>query len=368
MLKFVLIMVVACRVFLYSAISNEVADLSKFDKVPVVALWRGVHFLPNHFTDTASIDRFSKVRVNGVPLYCSSAYQSAGVAYNSKLRKQDCVAMDRSVGGLRRIFSVLNNRGAEIIDGQEFYSARDAFQQKYTNSTDFISRIGNGSQSKYRGILNGLPKGNPLLSFSKHVKHPALYAYGMKDYGSSDCLTPEYDDLGKPANSVLGHLQCCLLTDEEAKAALPYDVQLNHQAGYIKVKTYSSCNILSEAEVSVVGKMSGGSVVFSTPLEVPDFSAQYDHTMKSRFGLTKRRFENAKAIIADAQTSEEEKDKKVSDVIKGIIEGKQTGDLAHESTMVYSLPKLLEDAFDGQGIEFRKGAVDINGRVREVGE
>lgn len=353
---------------MYSAVSDTVADLYSFDNKPVVALWRGVHFLPAHFADTASIDDFNKTRINGEPLYCSSAYQSACVPYNSRLSHQNKLRMDLAVGGLRQVFTTLSNQGTFTLDKREFFTARDAFQQKYTNSTDFISRIGDGSQSKYKGILAGLPKGNPLLSFSKHVKHPALYAYGMKDYGSNGCLNPEYDDAGKSANPILGHLQCCLLTDAEAKSCLPYDVQRNHQSGYIKVKTFSSCNILAEAEISVVGKVSGDSVVLSSPLEVPDFSGAYNHAIKEKFGLTKRRYDNAKAIIADTQTSREDKDKKVSDVLKGVIKGKHTGDLAHENTLSYRMPKLIEEAFDEQGVDYRKGIVDINGRVRAVSD
>jgi hypothetical protein len=191
------------------------------------------------------------------------------------------------VNQIQGVTRKLEESGPIKIDGQVFHAKRDAFQQKYTNSTNFISSIGKSFQKKYKPILEGFPEGNPLLSFSTGVKHAALYSYGMKNYGKTTTLDPEYDDVGKPANQVIGYLQCVLLTDDVAKKTMPYNVVLNHANEYIKVKTYSSCNILAENEVSLVGMVPPESVVMTMPLRVPDFSKSYEQYGYSRIWSNK---------------------------------------------------------------------------------
>lgn len=342
-----------------------VEDFSFFDNKPVVALWRGTHFLPQYFLDTASKEQYIANHGVNVPIYCAAAHRKAGVSYLEAISTERIMELDTVVHGIKATFRRLEEDDPITIDGQVFHTKRDAFQQKYTNSTDFIAKIGGKPQKKYKAILAGLPEGNPLLSFSTSVKHAAFYGYGLKNYGETHILDPCYDGFGKPANEVLGYMQGVLLTDYYAQRAMPYNVVLNHRSGYIKVKTYSSCNILAEHEISLVGMAPKRVVVISLPLKVPDFSKSYDHIVKEEFGLTKRKFNSAKTIITDAQSSVAAKEKKVADVMRAIIEGKPTNDLAYSKTLSYRFAHFFAEQFAEQGLTYVEGMIDLYGRVQQ---
>jgi hypothetical protein len=90
-----------------------------------------------------------------------------------------------------------------------------------------------------------------------------------------------------------------------------------------------------------------------------------NNTVTQEFGLTKRKFNSAKAIITDLQSTAEVKEKKVIDLINSLIEGRQTNDFAHKNTVRYKFENFIEEQFEQQNLTYVKGIVDLNGRVQE---
>ncbi len=363
--KFILSILLFWSIKAFSFEFSYMDDFSHFDGKPVVALWRGTNFVQEYFPDLKSQQDYIRAHGVGKPIYCAAAHKSTGIDFTAQLNARAINVLDISVRQIRRHFENLEKEEPITIDKQVFSTRRHAFQQKYTNSTVFIGSIGISTERKYKKILEGLPQGNPILSFSSEPKHAALYGYGVKNYGSLTALDPDYDSYGKPAHSLLGFIQAILLTNDVAKKAMAYNVVANHRAKNIKVMTNPRCNILSEREVSLVGIVPGESVVLTCKLRAPDLSVPYDHSFKEKFGLTKRRFDNARAVITDPQSPEEKKRKKVRDLIEKIIEGNQTDDLTHENTFTYRVQSMFEDIFEKDDLEYVPGHLDLSGQVRK---
>ncbi|MDP3641260.1 MAG: hypothetical protein Q8R43_02370 [Alphaproteobacteria bacterium] len=365
-MKYFLFFLCISRVFSFEESISSSESFAFFHSKPVAILWRGVHFSPSVFQTEKLVNDHLLYHGIQMPIYCSAAYKNSGVTLFERLGNEKTGLLERECVRLYDVFNQMSNLNDFKLNDKNFFSARDAFQQSYTNSTDFIHHIGNNPQKKYEILLQDLPQGNPLLSFSSMIKHSAFYGYGLKDYGPSNPLILSYDNRGCPNVTYLGYIQCVLLTDQDSKKAHAYNVVLHHEAGNIKVKTYSSCNILSEHEVSLVAKVPGKNVVMRIKLKAPDFSQPYDHTVTIKTGLTKRKYNNARDIIFDEQISDEEKEKKVKSVLKSMTEGVQTNDLAHNYTLTYKYANSIQDIMEKEGYEFIPGAVNLDGGVSVV--
>jgi hypothetical protein len=365
-MKYFLFFLCISRVFSFEESIIDPRSFGLFDNEPVAVLWRGVHFSPSVFPTSQCVNDHLLHHGVQMPIYCRAAYKNSGISLFERLTIPNQQLLDRVCVRLYSVFTDMSESYSFKLNGKTFFNARHAFQQFYTNSTDFIHRIGNNPQDKYKKILQCLPEGNPLLSFSTSIKHSAYYGYGVKDYGPSNRLTLLYDDRGRPNVTYLGYIQCILLTDEASRKARAYNVVLNHNAGNIKVMTYSSCNILSENEVSLVAKVPGENVVMTIKLKAPDFSQPYNHTVTEETGLTKRKYDIARDTIMDQQISNEEKEKKVDSVLKSITEGNQTNDLAHNYTLTYKYANRIQEMMDIEGYNFIPGSVDLNSGISET--
>ena len=346
---------------------ETVGDFSAFDEKPVVALWRGTHFTPTHYPDKRSQRRYMQHHGVEVPIYSAAVHRKTQVGYDQALSDLNLKAMDLEVEALRKTFKGFEDSLQITIDKRTYNNRRDAFQQIYANSTTFISGLGSTAlptqYKKYKPMTSKLPKGNPLISFSSDIRHAAKYGYGLKDYGHLQELGPLYDEKGKRSMRYIGFLQGVFMTDHAAKRSMPYDVVLHHKADDINVKTHFSNNILSEHEVSCVGKVAGPNVVVTLPLKVPDFSGPYPGHYREEFGLTKRKYDNISNMLTDPNVTQEKKDARIQKMLNEIIyPTNQDNGLVYK----YTLCHRAEDIFlDMPGCdEFVPGVIDLNGRVR----
>lgn len=296
------------------------------------------------------------------PLLSASVYTKQGLSYTEKLP----LAKDLNVviAEIQATLKRMNQTPTVVIQGKAYPSLRHAFQEKYTNSTDFIAQL---FSRPTRETAPFLPAdysfdGNPLLSFSlDDIAHPGKYSCGLKNYGAKNQLLPEYDNEGQPKNKVLGGIYGVLLTDTLAKKAQPYNVVAHHNKKIIKVSTHFRNNILSEKEVSLAGAVPGKFVTCFIPFEVPNFKYPYNADDKTNYGLTKRRFENIRGILTDPQTPQENKDKKVHDMLQKMIQGTPTDDGAHEQTLTYKFKAdFFSNLFEDQGLSYCKGTLVTN--------
>lgn len=342
-------------------------DLSSFEKKPVVVLWRGTHFSPTHFPDTPAQQKYMGAHGLQVPIYCAAAHKKTEISYTAKLTRKHQVSLNACVRDIQTRFKALEQSGPITIDRKPFDHRRHAFQQIYSNSTNFIAALGADQlpthYRKYRPILTGLPKGNPLLSFTTDVGHAGSYGYGLKDYGHIDALSDLYDAQGHRQYAYAGYLQGILLNDNTARLTLPYDVVAHHNKGHITVSTHFSNNILTEKEVSFVGKMLGSAVTFTMPVELPDLSGPYPGEYRNKFGLTKRKYDNIRGIVTDPQTSSDKKKDRVTRMLKEIISPlREDNGLVYRHTLRHATDTFIEGVRDGFD-DFKAGAIGLNGRV-----
>ncbi len=368
MFKYFMILCIFCNAS-FSAFELH-DDFSAFEGKPVVALWRGTYFSPTHFpTDQDQRDYMASHGLQ-VPIYCAASHREANITYTQPLSTKRRSVLNQSSERIQKTFKEMAISPPITIDRKQFSNRRHAFQQIYSNSTDFIAALGqeviSPTYRKYKPLLQGLPKGNPLLSFTTEVGHAAHYGYGLKDYGHIDALHSLYDENGHRQHTHVGYLQGIFLTNDIAKQTLPYDVVAHHGAGHIKISTHFSNNILSEKEVSVVGKMGGSAVVIKLPLEIPDLSGPYPGEYREKFGLTKRKYDNIHAVVTDPQTPLAQKQARVSRMLKELITPqKEDNGLVYKHTLYHKAQDVLESIFDGFD-DFREGALGLDGRVYDA--
>lgn len=342
-------------------------DFSAFEGKPVVALWRGTYFSPSHFATDQDQQNYINAHGPQVPLYCAASHRTTKVSYTELLTPRKIQILEESVTQIQTIFKAMETSAAITIDRKQFSNHRHAFQQIYSNSTDFIAALGEevipASYRKHAPFLKNLPKGNPLLSFSTDVTHAGKYGYGLKDYGHIDSLSSLYDATGHRQHTYVGYLQGVFLTDDIAKYTMPYDVVRHHKEENINISHHFSNDILSEKEVSMVGKMLGQAVVLTLPLEIPDLSGPYPGEYRSKFGLTKRKYDNIRALITDPDQTAEKKQERITRMLKEIISpAKEDDGLVYTNTLVHKAKATLEKTFD-QFDDFQKGRIGLDGRV-----
>ncbi|HCI48570.1 MAG: hypothetical protein A2621_04240 [Alphaproteobacteria bacterium RIFCSPHIGHO2_01_FULL_41_14] len=345
-------------------------DLSKFDGKPVVVLWRGTHFSPTHFEDDQAQRDYMAAHGLQIPIYCAAAHKKNNVLYTDPLTPAREKSLDAVVSQIQVFFKKMEASQPITINRKGFSNRRHAFQQIYSNSTDFISGLNQPilpqTYSKYKAMVEGLPKGNPLLSFTTDVSHAGNYGYGLKDYGHIDTLDSLYDAEGHRQHTHLGYLQGIFLTDTIAKKTMPYDVVAHHKEKNIKISTHFSNNILSEKEVSFVGKMLGQAVVITLPLEIPDLYGDYPGEYRTQFGLTKKKYDNIRAIVTDKNTSVEIKQARVTRMLKELIyPAKEDGQLIYKNTLAHRARTHLREILENRE-NFKKGIIGLNGRVYDA--
>lgn len=347
-------------------------DFSRFDGKPVVALWRGTYFSPTYFeTEKDQLDYMSAHRLQ-VPIYCAAAHKKSSISYTQRLTAVRQKNLNQVVADIQTVFKKLQTSSPITIDRQVFSNRQHAFHQRYSNSTDFINALGKEtlppSYRKYASLLEELPKGNPCLSFSTDSGHAGSYGYGLKDYGHINLIDSLYDDKGHRKTTYMGYLQGILLTDNTSRLTMPYDVVAHHNNGDIKISTHFSNDILSEKEVTFVGKMIGSAVTITLPLELPDFSTSYPGDYRNQFGLTKQKYDKIRGILTDRQTSKEDKQARIDKMLKEIIKpAREDNGLVYKNTLIYKAQGVLDRIFDGFD-HFQEGIIGLDGRVYDRGK
>lgn len=332
-----------------------IEDLDYFADKPVAVLWRGTHFLKEHFPNQAARKKYWETQTVGEPMYAAAAYRQTKIPLGTQPNERQKVLLYNVATSIQGQIDGLSRRGSISFNGTQFENQRYAFQHVYSNDYDLFGQLVRGNApAKYGPLIAGLKlEGNPFLSCSQSIEHSGKYGFGLKYYGDDvTILDPSYDDTGRPRNAFLGVLHGIVLDKGMAKETLPFSVPAHHAAGHIRVSTHYTCNILTEQEVSLVGRVPPNAVVLQYPITVPSFAGDYDGDYRERYGLTQRRFKNIQAVLTDAQTKPAEKKEKVTKMMGQIISSPRKDKAGyHQYTLSYRLRHEMMRRLEGIGAE-----------------
>lgn len=315
-------------------------NLTNFEDQKVVVLYRGINCVTDKFTPQQRRTFLDESQVNQ-SMFSSAAYELAGLGYNAHenhnlLHQAQLVAEE--INGL-------NLTNPLRINGRRFSSQRYAFQQLYSNNCSGFYKQLTAPTDEYKSIFDNFEfTRNPLLSFSDHVKHPGKYGYGIKNFGESTPLTPDYDLQGRPKHSVLGKLYGIVLDEAAVEELMPLNVVKAHYVGELKLTSHFRNNILSEREIAIAGYVPEDYVVFEMPLQVPSFHhAEFPDYYVRKYGLTPTRYKNYRSIFTSPDTSEATRANKATQLMNEIIQApRQDNGLRYKNCIDPSIPDLFE--------------------------
>jgi len=317
-----------------------IGNLDNFANQKVLVLFRGVHLLANNFTSEQREAYIFSIQANK-PMYCSAVYKSAQQNYNFA----DFGVLNNHARNIAAQIHVLDSLGPITIGERNYASRLYVFQEIYSNSSIHFFQQLYQPFYPYQDIFERFTfKDNPLLSFSDDVKHPAKYGYGLKNFGKSEPLLPEYDNDGKPRHPILGKLYGIVLNEAAVKRLKPLNVVKAHETKMLKIYSHFRKNVLSEREISIAGSVPAEHVVFEMNLSVPSFDGSYKSYYFQKYGLTKRRYNNFYKVLRKENLSREDRNEKTKDFMSQIIEARnQTQDLANEFCISPFVKNLLEN-------------------------
>ncbi len=330
-------------------------DLDNFADKPVAVLWRGTHLLREHFPNHPARMRYWEAQTVGEPIYATAAYKKTQIPLGTAPNARQQILLYNAATNIQGQIRGLSQKGPILINDHAFEKHRYGFQHIYSNDYDLFGRLVTGAApTKYGALVSGLDLGgNPFVSCSESIVHSGKYAFGMKYYGDNvTILEPNYDATGRPVNPFLGVLHGMVLDEVMLREVLPFSVPAHHAAGHIRVSTHYTCNILTEREVSLVGRVPPGAVVLEYPITVPSFSGDYDGVYREQYGLTLRRFNNIKAVLTDEQTKPAKKKEKVSQMMEQILASPRRDKAGyHKCTLAEKLTTQMGERLEDIGAE-----------------
>lgn len=316
-------------------------NLDNFAGEDVVVLFRGVHFLPDQFTEAQSLAYVNSQQV-GNGLYSSASYEKANLPYNSnnfedlKAHSED-VVMD---------INALYHTDPITIRDRAFSRQRYAFQHLYSNNYQGFHAQMTNPAGEYAPIFENFPyQKNPLLSFSDRIHHPCKYGFGLKNYGAHNPRLPEYNVAGYPRYPYMGKLYGIILDRAAIDEFMPMNVYKAHNAQELILSTHFRNDIFSEREISLPGYVPGENVVFEMPLQAPSFNHAYYPYYEKKYGLTEKRFDNFKTIFTSAGTTNGKRQSKSRELLQGIIESpRQDTKFIYKNCVGYTVNNLFSKA------------------------
>lgn len=314
-------------------------NLSNFADEKVIVLYRGVHCLSDKFSNAARLKFLTESHINK-DMYSSAAFELAKVGYNDH---DDPALLDHAQAVAESI-NDLDFTDSITVKNYEFTNQRFAFQQLYSNNCNGFYNQLKAPGPEYIPIFEDFEfTKNPLLSFSDRVKHPGKYGFGIKNFGDSHVLSPEYDSQGRPKHPVLGKLFGVVLDEAAVEELKPLNVAKAHYSDYLSLNNHFRNDILSEREISIAGYVPGENVVFEMPLQVPSF--HYDtcpNYYQTKYGLSNARYNNYRKVFRSAQTTGEVRAAKTTKLINEIIEAThQDNNLRYMNCLAPSIPNLF---------------------------
>lgn len=326
-------------------------DISNFADEKVIVLYRGIHFLSDKFTKKQREQYITNSQVNK-PMFSSAAYELAKQNYGDNVNN----TLSDYGYEVAAYVNELEDYGPCIIGGSRYSSARYAFQEIYSNNCAGFYKQLKSPGGDYKKIFNQFDfNSNPLISFSDHVKHPAKYGFGLKNYGTDHILPPKYNLQGRPKHPILGKLYGIILDEAAVEELKPLNAWEAHHSGEIKLHSHFRNNVLSEREISISGFVPEDYVVFEMPLSVPSFTGKYPAYYEKKYGLTKQRYNNLRKIFTNHSIIQEEKNKKTTQMMNNVIEAEYQGNnLIYENCLSYMIPSLFEKRLNKIGAKISK--------------
>lgn len=334
-------------------------SIDNFADEDVIALYRGVHLLPDKFLQDER-KKFASTNHCGEHMFCSAAYEKAGRRYGSKqinTLKHQAVDIASQVNGLDDTDSI-------NIKGFDYTNYRFAFQSLYSNNCLGFSQQLHNPSGDYEEVFENFNfTKNPLLSFSDKVRHPGKYGYGVKNFGTSTPLLPDYDRDGYPHHPILGKLFGVILDQAAVEELCPLNVYKAHEDGELTLKSHYSNNILSEHEISIAGYVPGDNVVFEWPLSVPYFSGNYKTYYERKYGMTQRQYNNYQKIFTNKNNSIAVRKEGEKKLLGELIEKSyQDNKLVYKNCLVPKVTDLFERKLDG--IDARLGKLMLEYEIQ----
>lgn len=265
--------------------------LDQFAGEKVTVIYRGINYpIKTKQKQDITVESLQQTET----LYAQEAYRLSG--YNTG-DYVDITSIDSQAKKIANTVNALKRTG-------QYHS----FQQAYSNNYDnfFKQWLPN---NKYPFETN------PLLSFSLDFRHTALYACGLKAY-HKNVTCPNYDRNGVPKNPELGKISMVVLDEAAIEELQPYNVQLAHNQGFVKIYSHYSNNILAEKEVSIAGSVPEEYVCGEMIVTAPNFNIDYSKDIHEKcYALSKNRFNNRKGCLYDVSKKEKTTDKILREMI-----------------------------------------------------
>jgi hypothetical protein len=330
-------------------------NLDNFADEDVIVIYRGIHFLPANFGDAERIEFIQGNQVNE-PMYASATYQQAGEIYGST----EYETLDLCGQEISALVNVLDNTGECEVAGQLFTCARYPFHELYSNdATKFLAELAFPSADRNIMFDDMDFTANPLLSCSDRVRHPGKYGFGLKNYGVNQPLLPLYDINGRPRHPILGKLYALVLDAAAIEELKPMNVAEAHRRGFLRLQSHFRKDILSEREISIAGYIPAECVVFEMPLQVPSFAGNYPQYYERKYGLTKTRYNNFKAIFTNAATTPTRRMEKSQELMNGIIKASyEDNKLIYKNCIAKRIPALFEEELGN--LDARIGTLNLD--------
>ncbi len=338
-----------------------------FSNENVVVVWRGVHFLEDHFESNKDRLTYWQRQDVQMPIYCAAAHEKTRIPFGSKINARQHVLFGNAAKDIQSQIDAMRKSLNFRLNDTIFDNRRFAFQHLYSNDYDrFHNILSDQCPQKYQALSHGLRfSHNPFVSCTTSISHAARYAFGMKYYGDTATpLKPDYKYSGNPENPWLGILYGMILDEKVADEILPFNVPAHHHAGHISVNTHYTCNILTEEEVSVVGRIPGKAVVIKHPMTVPSFYNEYDASIHhEKYALSAQRYDNAKSKLKKRNKKNGDVRQKVTEDIMGQIITPKNKDKAgnHKKTLEYTLTQQMKRKLRNLGATL--GEIGTDGKI-----
>ncbi|AIK96314.1 SEL1-like repeat protein [Candidatus Odyssella acanthamoebae] len=267
-------------------------DFSKYPEFHI-ALYRGVHYLPEIFHDKDSRKEFRTKDQVGSALFSATACSATGLEFLSskqddfELLESHAQVSTRALAKFKHSFPKSYHKFHETYSNshKDFHkllkepllesnaAGREERAQAFVNYIYFLHQeaVNVPSFRIESAILR-----NPHVSFSLIPFHAVKYALGAKSFytptgDKARLLRPEYDADGVPKHSYLGKVYVSILTLEDFFKQDPYLVLRNHALGRVKITTHYNNKILKEDEVTLSGYLPANRVIATRSIRCPRF-------------------------------------------------------------------------------------------------
>lgn len=269
--------------------------------------FRGVHLFPKYFPDSKSRANFLRNSQVGNPIFSPATFKELNINYTSldergiSLERKDCQKHDEALKASENIKQQIIKLRKDIhkrvrnetYDFTLYTALHYSYVKSYSTFIDIeLKKFGN--EFTFRD--------NPFVSVSAGLWHPLKYAFGAKIKEHTP-LSPQFDHYGKPQYPYLGKVYLILVPNNEIsqgeifKVAEAYkrwkgagNPKYCNQVEMMLVKIRTS----KEKEVIFPGFISGEYIIYEHIVRVPNFRHSWKKDHESKYGLTKKKYNNIK--------------------------------------------------------------------------